>query len=138
VTPVANAVTASQRRAGAHAGGVPWSRVAGLVLLLGLAFVVSRSCQQSGIRIDSERAIGIAKQEVAFPPVQTQVRLLRQGLGSKPYWVVSLSIPAHEGTGFRRLAVVRVDADSGEVAGVSEGRNVAPSQRLRQRSAGDG
>ena len=39
--------------------------------------------------------------------------MLRQGIGSKPYWVVSLSVPRRDGT-FSELAVVRVDANTGQ------------------------
>jgi hypothetical protein len=49
------------------------------------------------------------------------VRLLRQGIGSRPYWIVSLSIPASKDLNtqvFKELAVVRVDANSGKVADV--------------------
>ena len=47
--------------------------------------------------------------------MRTQVRLLRQGLPSKPFWIVSLSGPGSvEGT-FSSLAVVRIDANTGKV-----------------------
>jgi hypothetical protein len=91
-----------------------------LVVVLALAFVVSRSCQQAQIRITKEQAIAAAERQVDFDPARTQVRLLRQGLSSEPFWVVSLSIPTGERDRFRRLAVVRVDANTGEVADVKE------------------
>jgi hypothetical protein len=137
VTPAADAVSGPATTAG-RSGGVPWSRVLGLVVLLVLAFVASRSCQQAGIRIDKERAIATAQREVDFTPTHRQVRLLRQGLGSKPFWIVSLSVPVEGGEGFRRLAVVRVDANSGKVVEVREGRNVPEGQRLRERSSDGG
>jgi hypothetical protein len=93
-----------------------------LVVVLGLAFLVSRSCQQSQIRITKEQAVASAEREIDFDPANTQVRLLRQGLGSDPFWIVSLSIPTGERDRFRRLAVVRVDANTGEVADVKEQR----------------
>ena len=89
-----------------------------LVVVLGLAFAVSRSCQQSQIRITKEQAVATAEREIEFDPASTQVRLLRQGLNSQPFWIVSLSIPTGERDRFRRLAVVRVDANTGEVADV--------------------
>jgi hypothetical protein len=109
-----------------------------VVVLLGLAFVASRSCQQSQIRLTKEQAITKAEREVRFTATRTQVRLLRQGLDSKPFWIVSLSIPAERGTGQERLAVVRIDANSGKVADVREGRNVREGQRLPERSGGGG
>jgi hypothetical protein len=130
---------AAQTEVGPRAPLAPtWPRVLVVVILLGLAFVASRSCQQSQIRLTKEQAITKAEREVGFRPTRTQVRLLRQGLGSKPFWIVSLSIPAEGGTGQKRLAVVRVDANSGKVADVREGRNVAEGQRLRERSSDGG
>jgi hypothetical protein len=98
------------------AGGPTWLRIAVLVCVLVVAFVVAQTCQRSSIRLDKNQAIAKAEQQVAFTPQRTQVRLLRQGLTSKPYWVVSLSRPGkREGT-FSALAVVRIDANTGKVA----------------------
>lgn len=86
-----------------------------------MAFVVSRSCQQDQVRITKEQAIQTAERQVDFEPTREQVRLLRQGLNSKPYWIVSLSIPRSEDPDtqdFRELAVVRIDANTGKVADV--------------------
>ena len=45
--------------------------------------------------------------------------MLRQGIGSKPYWIVSLSIPrARRRHASRELAVVRIDANTGKVEDV--------------------
>ena len=92
-----------------------------LVALFVLTLGVSRSCQQSQVRISKEQAIAAAKARVAFAPRQTQVRFVRQGLNARPYWAVSLSVPGSNGT-FRNLATVRVDANTGKVAAVTEGR----------------
>jgi uncharacterized membrane protein YkoI len=86
-----------------------------------LAFVVSRSCQQDQVRITKEQAIQTAERQVDFEPTREQVRLLRQGLNSKAYWIVSLSIPRGDRLDtqdFRELAVVRIDANTGKVAEV--------------------
>jgi Peptidase propeptide and YPEB domain len=99
-----------------------WPRLAVIGALLVLAFFVSRSCQQSQIRITKEQAIATAEKQVDFTPENTQIRLLRQGLNSKPFWIVSLSVPTSEGADtFRRLALVRVDANTGKVESVQEG-----------------
>ena len=83
--------------------------------MLGLAFVASQTCQKSQIRVNKDQAIATAENQVTFTPQRTQIRLLRQGLESKPFWIVSLSTPGkREGT-FRHLVVVRVDANSGKV-----------------------
>jgi Peptidase propeptide and YPEB domain len=103
------------------AGGPTWLRVGVIVAVLGVAFVAAQTCQKSSIRLDKEQAIAKAEAQVAFTPQRTQIRLLRQGLASKPYWIVSLSRPGEvEGT-FSRLAVVRIDANTGEVESVERG-----------------
>jgi peptidase YpeB-like protein len=89
-----------------------------IVCVLGLAFVASQTCQRSQIRTTKEQAIATAKRQVDFEPRRVQIRLLRQGLGSKPFWIVSLSTPGPEQQTFRELAVVRVDANTGKVADV--------------------
>ena len=97
-------------------------RVAVIVAVLALAFVAAKTCQQSQIRYTKEQAITKATRQVDFRPERTQIRLLRQGLASKPYWIVSLSRPGKvEGT-FSRLAVVRIDANTGKVESVERGR----------------
>jgi len=90
------------------------------VVLVLLIVFVARSCQASQVRISQTRAIDIARQQVNFQPKQTQIRLLREGLNSHPFWAVSLSIPS--GGGYRKLTVVRVDANTGTVAGVDDQR----------------
>ena len=62
-------------------------------MVLAIAFVAAQTCQKSQIRFDKTQAITTAKQQVSFTPERTQVRLLRQGLNSKAYWIVSLSTP---------------------------------------------
>jgi len=86
--------------------------------VLAVAFVAAQTCQKSQIRLDKNQAIAKAKQQVDFTPRRTQIRLLRQGITSEPFWIVSLSIPGDGANRFRELAVVRIDANSGEVADV--------------------
>ena len=87
-----------------------------------LTFVASRSCQQDQIRITKEQAIATAERQIKFEPSRVQVRMLRQGLNSRPNWVVSLSIPRRGTTiaqaEFKELALVRVDANTGKVVDV--------------------
>jgi len=89
-----------------------------IVAVLALAFVAAQTCQRAQVRVSEERAVATAKRAVDFRPRRTVVRFLRQGLQSRPYWVVSLSIPGPEENTFRRLAVVRVDANTGRVEDV--------------------
>jgi hypothetical protein len=105
------------------AGGPTWLRVAVIVAVLVLAFVVAQTCQKSSIRLSKEQAIATAEAQVDFEPRQTQVRLLRQGLSSKPFWIVSLSVPGQRDGTFRALAVVRIDANTGEVEDVKPPQN---------------
>jgi len=96
-----------------------WLRVGLVVGLLALTLFAARSCQQSQIRITKDQAIATAEQRIPFEPTRVQVRMLRQGLNSRPVWVVSLSVP-HPGTRnvFDELAVVRVSANTGKVEDV--------------------
>jgi hypothetical protein len=98
-------------------------RILVLIALVALAAIVSRSCQQSQIRISKDEAIAIAKRQVGFEPGSTQIRLLRQGLNRKPFWFVSLSDPigsVENPEGFTRIVVVEVDADTGKVEDVNK------------------
>jgi hypothetical protein len=92
-------------------------------VVLALAFVAAQTCQKSQIRVDKNQAIATAKAQVNFTPKRTQIRLLRQGLNSKPYWIVSLSRPGKQEGTFSELAVVRIDANTGKV------KDVQPPQR---------
>jgi uncharacterized membrane protein YkoI len=83
------------------------------------AFVVAQTCQKEQVRVSKEQAIQTAREQVSFKPKRTQVRLLRQGLNSKPFWIVSLSIPGEREDTSRRLATVRIDANTGKVAEVN-------------------
>jgi hypothetical protein len=92
--------------------------VLALVALIAVAFVVARSCQQSQVRVTEEQAVATAEREVDFEPRRTQIRLLRQGIDSKPYWIVSLSVPGRREGTFSDLAVVGVNANTGKVGSV--------------------
>jgi hypothetical protein len=110
-----------------------WPKLAAIGALLVLAFFVSRSCQQSQIRVTKEQAIATAEEQVDFTPENTQVRLLRQGLTSRPFWIVSLSIPSDEAeNSFSHLALVRIDANTGKIAEVQQGRPARQEQRSQR------
>lgn len=81
---------------------------------------MAQSCQQSQVRLTQEAAIATATEEVDFEPDRTQVRLVRQGLGSDPFWAISLSTRGRAPGTFADIVTVRVDANSGEVAEVTE------------------
>jgi hypothetical protein len=93
-----------------------------IALVLVAAFVFAQTCQKDSVRVTKEAAIATARDQISFTPTRTQIRLLRQGINSKPFWIVSLSIPADTEGVFRRLTVVRIDANTGEVEDVERGR----------------
>ena len=72
--------------------------------------------------MDKDQAIAKAEKQVDFTPQRTQIKLLRQGVASKPFWVVSLSRPASSQEDFSALAVVRINANTGKVETVEQGR----------------
>jgi hypothetical protein len=88
------------------------------VLLFVVTLVAAQSCQQAQVRVSEQQAIATARERADFRPERTQVRLVRQGLNGRPYWAVSLSVPA-PGGGHERLTTVRVDANTGAVAAVN-------------------
>jgi hypothetical protein len=93
-----------------------------LVALVAATFAVSRTCQKSNVRITKDQAISTAEERVDFQATRKQVRFLRQGLGAKPYWIVSLSVPFRGDSlntqRFKELAVVEIDANTGKVTNV--------------------
>jgi peptidase YpeB-like protein len=96
-----------------------WLKVGLVVVLFALTLFAARSCQQSQVRISKDQAIATAEQRIPFEPTSVQVRMLRQGLNSRPVWVVSLSVPREGETNvFDELAVVRVSANTGKVEDV--------------------
>jgi hypothetical protein len=92
--------------------------VAVIAAVLVVAFIAAQTCQKSQIRIDKDQAIVKAKREIDFTPKRTQIRLLRQGITSEPYWIVSLSIPTEQEDVFSKLALVKIDANTGKVDSV--------------------
>jgi hypothetical protein len=107
-------------------GGPRWLRPAVLLMVLVVAFVAAQTCQKSQIRLNKDQAIAKAAGQIDFTPARTQIRMLRQGLNSKPFWIVSLSRPGRvEGT-FSELAVVRIDANTGKVTSVRQQGSAEP------------
>lgn len=97
-----------------------WPRVAVVVAVLVGAFLVSRSCGTSDIKVTQEEAVEMATAEAGFEPADTQVRLLRQGIDRHPFWIVSLSTLSPDGDTYADLAVARVDATSGDIVELRE------------------
>lgn len=91
-----------------------------LLALLALIFFVSRSCQQSQVRVTQSEALATAKAQVDFKPTDTAIRLLRQGLSTKPFWIVVL-YTRKDGALIPR-AQVHIDAKTGEVTQVTRAK----------------
>lgn len=68
-----------------------------------------------------EEAIEIARQEVDFEPDRISLRFLPRGFQSRPTWGVSLIAVGADGA-IERVVVVVVDARTGDVEEVREGR----------------
>lgn len=100
-----------------------WPRLVAVLVLFVVTILVATTCQKAQVRVSQNQAIATARKQVAFTPKRTQVRLVRQGLNSRPYWAVSLSVPTADGTRYRIITVVRIDANTGRVAAVTTERN---------------
>lgn len=90
-----------------------------VLLVLG---VTGRLGVGADIEIEADEAIAIAmaQPQLDFEPVDRGARLLRQGIGLRPVWAVSLSIPSGDGGGdFERHMTVEIDATSGEPIRIS-------------------
>jgi hypothetical protein len=105
-----------------QSGRVPtWVRPAVLIIgLFAISLVAANACQHRQIRISQETAIVTATRAADFRPQRTQVRLVRQGLNGHPYWAISLSVPAKNGNGYARVAVARVDANTGKLVAFTD------------------
>ena len=91
-----------------------------MVGLFAICLVVASSCQRRQVRITKEAAIVTATRQADFRPQRTQVRLVRQGLNGRPFWAISLSVPATSGNGYERVAVARVDANTGKLVAFTD------------------
>lgn len=93
-------------------------RVVALLAVLVAAGVATRSCASSG-DVSKDEAVAIAVEQVDFRPECYQVRFFRAGLKSTPFWAVSVW-RLNKAGGFRRIAVVQVNARTGAVVDVDE------------------
>lgn len=91
-----------------------------MVGLFALCLVAATSCQRHQIRVSKETAIATATRAADFRVQRTQVRLVRQGLNGRPFWAISLSVPKNDATGYERVAVARVDANTGKLVAFTD------------------
>jgi hypothetical protein len=102
--------------------GIPLQpRLLLLLLILPVAYLLRPSSHDR--TVDQDRAVEIARAQIAYVPDGTNVRYVRRGLPSEGFWAVSLWQWSgdHERT---NVTVVVLDATSGKVEDVK--RNVDP------------
>ena len=99
-----------------------------LFFVVGLVLIVvftTRTC--SGVTVEEEEAVATAlaaleQSDDGFVPERTEARILRQGMPTSAVWVVVFTVddpdPDAGRNEFLRHAVVRVDANTGEVLDV--------------------
>ena len=88
-----------------------------MVGLLALGLVLVNVVGRGKPRVDSQRAVAIARPHVDFTPQDHQIRFVRRGIPPRGYWVVSFYIRGESG-GYKRVTVVLVDAETGRVTEV--------------------
>ena len=93
-------------------------KVALLVAVLLLAFLVARTCGSSAPDVSQEEAIEIARDQIDFEAEEVQIRNVPRGIEGQRSWMVSLYNGAPINPEQCRL--VEVDAEGGEVLGVVE------------------
>jgi hypothetical protein len=99
----------------------PPRALAVFAVMLVVIFVASRTCQGRG-DVDQQEAVAIARGSVDFRPDGVNVRFLRRGVAQQPFWAVSVWQRAPGGTELRRITVVVVSAETGEVAEIRRER----------------
>jgi len=91
-----------------------------LVLALVGAFLVSRGCQRTQVRISEEQAVAIGQRQLDFEPQGHTIRMVLRGVPPKRHWAVSYFIRTTSGNRYRKLTVVLVDANTGKVDVIEE------------------
>jgi hypothetical protein len=86
------------------------------------AFVVSRSCQRTFVRVTEDQAVAIGQRKVDFRPEGHTIRLVQRGVPPRRYWAVSYWI-RKPGGDYRKVTVVLVDANTGKVDSVFRERS---------------
>lgn len=90
-----------------------------LVLILGAALLVARSCGKTDPKISQDQAVAIAEREVSFEPNDVRIRLQKRGLQQNEFWLVGLGLKREDGS-YVRATNILVDANTGAVAAVAE------------------
>ena len=85
-----------------------------LAVVLSVALLYSRGCQEQSRPISSDEAVELARAEVSFTPDRYQVRFLQQGIPPRGYWGVSFVEDGPNGLPAKN-EVYLVDAKTGDV-----------------------
>jgi hypothetical protein len=96
---------------------VTWSRVLFMAGLIALGLVLVNVVNRGGPAVSKDEAVRIARPQIDFVPQDHQIRFIRRGIPTRPYWVVSFYI-RKDGGGYKRVTVVVVDAGNGRVTEV--------------------
>ena len=98
----------------------PLGRLLLLALVLGAAFVVSRTCGSAQQNVTKNEAIEIAKENAAFEPCPeqqcVQIRYIQRGIPIRAYWAVVLSEKLDAEGQPNRIDSILVDVVSGDVS----------------------
>jgi hypothetical protein len=96
---------------------VTWPRVGFMVGLLAVGLVLTRVLGKTRPNVSEAKAVQIARPKVDFTPQGHNIRLVRRGIPSRPYWVISFWSRKSTG-GYKRITVVLVDSSSGRIVEV--------------------
>jgi hypothetical protein len=88
-----------------------------MVGLLAIGLVLTRVLGKTRPSVSKTEAVQIARPKVDFRPEGHTIRLLRRGIPSRPYWVISFWIHKRAG-GYKRVTIVLVDSNSGRIVEV--------------------
>ena len=90
-------------------------RVAVLATIVVAAFLVSRGCQRSYVRITKDQAVAIGQKQVDFHPEGHTIRILLRGIPPTRFWAVSYWIRNKKGSGYLKITVVLINANNGKI-----------------------
>jgi len=89
-----------------------------IIALVG-AFLVSRGCQRTQVRISEEQAVALGERQLDFDPQGHNIRMVQRGVPPRRYWAVTYYIRNDRG-GYRKLTVLLIHANTGTVQLVSD------------------
>jgi hypothetical protein len=92
--------------------------MAGLIVI---GLVLTRVVGGTKPHVSDDRAVAIGRAHVDFKPEGHTVRFVRRGIPPRGYWLVSYWVRA-AGGGYKRITLVLVDANSGNVTEVRRSR----------------